>query len=145
MRTVVKIVLINDRNEILLNLRDVDHPENPNVWALPGGGVDPGESEEEALVREVKEEINYNLKEYKKLKEIFLDAGKRVFYFGKIDVEISELKVGEGQEIKFFTYEETKKLKINKLHQDILKEIFEKSVPEGIRTLDPSVSSRKTL
>jgi 8-oxo-dGTP diphosphatase len=127
MRTVVKIALINDENKVLLNLRDRDHPENPHVWAFLGGGVDEGETEEEALLREVKEEIDYELKEYKKIKEVFQEKiGKRTFYVGKIDKGINELTLREGEEIKFFSYEETKEIKINKLHLDVLKEIYEK-------------------
>ncbi|MBT3814391.1 NUDIX domain-containing protein [Candidatus Woesearchaeota archaeon] len=127
MRTVVKIALINNENKVLLNLRDRDHPENPHVWAFLGGGVDKGETEEEALLREVKEEIDYELKEYKKIKEVFLEKiGKRIFYVGKIDKEINELTLREGEEIKFFNYEETKEIKINKLHLEVLKKIYEK-------------------
>ena len=127
MRTVVKIVLINNENKVLLNLRDRNHPENPHVWAFLGGGVDEGETEEEALLREVKEEIDYELKEYKKIKELFIEKiGKRIFYVGKIDADINELTLREGEEIKFFSYEEIKEIKINKLHLEILKEIYEK-------------------
>lgn len=35
--------------------------ENKQYWTLPGGGVDLGESVEEAVVREVKEESNMNV------------------------------------------------------------------------------------
>ena len=128
MRTVVKIVLVNKENKILLNLRDRDHPENPHQWAFLGGGVDENETEEQALLREIKEEIGYELKEYKKIKELFLEKfGKRVFYFGEINKKIDELVLREGEEIKYFTYEEAKKIKINKLHLKILKEIYEKN------------------
>jgi 8-oxo-dGTP diphosphatase len=36
--------------------------ENIVYWLLPGGGVNPGESLEEALKRELKEELNINIK-----------------------------------------------------------------------------------
>jgi ADP-ribose pyrophosphatase YjhB (NUDIX family) len=47
----VNVVVTNDRGEILLIRRS----DNEN-WALPGGGVDLGESLTQAAVREVKEE-----------------------------------------------------------------------------------------
>ena len=113
-------------NKVLLNLRDRDHPENPHLWAFLGGGVDNNETEEEALLREIKEEIDYELKDYKKIKELFIEKlGKRVFYEGKIEVDIDKLILREGEKIKFFTYEETKSIKINPLHLEILKEIYE--------------------
>ncbi len=36
--------------------------ENTVYWLLPGGGVNPGESLEEALKRELKEELDINIK-----------------------------------------------------------------------------------
>ena len=35
--------------------------ENKQYWTLPGGGVEPGESVEEAVAREVREESNMNV------------------------------------------------------------------------------------
>jgi hypothetical protein len=45
-------VIFNERGEVLLCLRR-DLP----LWNLPGGGVEPGESPREAVVREVREEV----------------------------------------------------------------------------------------
>ncbi len=37
------------------------HKTDNNLWALPGGGVDPGESVSQAVVREVKEETGIDV------------------------------------------------------------------------------------
>lgn len=51
-QSVLSIVLSDDKKQCLCIMRrDV-----PGIWALPGGGVDQGESPEEAAVREVLEE-----------------------------------------------------------------------------------------
>ena len=49
----VTAVVRNDAGELLLV-----HKTDNNLWALPGGGVDPGESVSMAVVREVKEETS---------------------------------------------------------------------------------------
>ena len=50
------VVVFNDKQEILLVLR-----EDARVWALPAGGLEPGETFEQAAIREVREETGYNI------------------------------------------------------------------------------------
>ena len=45
-------VVIKDRKEVLL----IKNPSN--VWTFPKGHIEPGETKEEAALREVKEETN---------------------------------------------------------------------------------------
>jgi ADP-ribose pyrophosphatase YjhB (NUDIX family) len=46
-------VILNKRNQILLHKRD-----DSEFWALPGGGMEIGESISECCLREIKEELN---------------------------------------------------------------------------------------
>jgi len=46
----------------LLAARRVEPPELAGGWELPGGKVDPGETDEEALVRECKEELGVGIR-----------------------------------------------------------------------------------
>ena len=49
-------VVVNNKEEILLVLR-----EDFRIWALPGGGVEPDETWEQAAVRETLEETGYQV------------------------------------------------------------------------------------
>jgi nucleoside triphosphatase len=62
MRQRVNVVAIihNDTDEILL-CKQTSKGVYPGQWAIPGGGVELGEGLEEALRREIKEEVNLEL------------------------------------------------------------------------------------
>lgn len=51
-------ILALSTGKILLGMRS-PYVNDPNVWGTFGGGVDPGESIQEGLLRELKEEIGY--------------------------------------------------------------------------------------
>jgi 8-oxo-dGTP pyrophosphatase MutT (NUDIX family) len=56
-RDVVRAVLLDAAECVLLfRTRDPTYPELGTWWELPGGGLDPGETYREAIVREVAEE-----------------------------------------------------------------------------------------
>jgi len=52
----LKIMILNDSHECLLLRRSSRNSHDPGLWEFPGGKMDAGETIEEALVREVKEE-----------------------------------------------------------------------------------------
>lgn len=52
----VKLFLCDDRGRILLLQRSKTSKRFKHIWDLPGGKVDPGESPEVALLRELDEE-----------------------------------------------------------------------------------------
>jgi 8-oxo-dGTP diphosphatase len=70
-------VLIDDAERILLALWN----EGPTpAWTVPGGGVEEGESPEEAAVREVREETGYEVELVRLLGEdrLTVPAGERL-------------------------------------------------------------------
>lgn len=59
---VVAAVLINEKREMLISER----PEGkalPGVWELPGGKMEPGETPEVSLIRELQEELGIQVQE----------------------------------------------------------------------------------
>lgn len=66
---VVCAVIIKD-NLVFCTRRD-GKGECANKWEFPGGKIEPGETKEEALLREIKEELNSEIKIKKYLTTIF--------------------------------------------------------------------------
>jgi ADP-ribose pyrophosphatase len=54
-------VIINDKNEVLLVKRSNQSKMEPGLWSRPGGTVEFGETVEEALKREIKEELDIEI------------------------------------------------------------------------------------
>lgn len=53
----VTAAVIFDEDKVLITRRP-DDKRHPGFWEFPGGKVDPGESPEEALCREIREELD---------------------------------------------------------------------------------------
>ncbi len=67
--SVVGAVIFNEKNEILCALRSATM-SLPNYWEFPGGKIDEGETSQEALVREIKEELGCLITVGEKIEEI---------------------------------------------------------------------------
>ncbi len=57
----VRVLLFDEKGGILLLQRSNNSKTNPGKWELPGGKIDPGESFNDALYREAKEETGFNI------------------------------------------------------------------------------------
>lgn len=60
-RTIAVGLVWNDRRELLLGRMSPERGVFPGQWGLPGGGVEPGESLEQALSREMREELGIEI------------------------------------------------------------------------------------
>lgn len=56
-------LIVNKKGELLLGQKKEEFSKPGNPWILPGGRIDPEESIEEGLIREIKEETNVSVKE----------------------------------------------------------------------------------
>ncbi|ADI63716.1 NUDIX hydrolase [Trichormus azollae] len=63
----VAIAILYQNNKFLMQLRDnFPHIVHPVCWGLFGGHLEPGETPETPLMRDVIEEINYELPSFSK-------------------------------------------------------------------------------
>ena len=60
-RLAARALLLAGRSVLLLQGRDPGRPDAGTWWIAPGGGIEPGETAEAALVREVSEETGLRL------------------------------------------------------------------------------------
>ncbi len=119
------IIFVNPLNQVLLFLRD-DKPGLPyrNMWDVPGGHVDPNETPEECIVREMKEEMNLNLKNFHFLcKKEFEDRIEYTFW-KEDDFKIEEIHLMEGQCLKWFTRPEIEATELAYGFNEIVEEFY---------------------
>ena len=149
MKQIAAIILENDKGEILLYLRD-NKPDIPfpNYWDLIGGHVEEGETPEEALLREVKEELDLDLKEYtfyRKYECLTGDAYENIkyIYSGKINLPIEEVTLLEGVRPQYFSKSEIPNVRFANILKSIVMdyisdsslkiESWDTTFPTGIR------------
>ncbi|PRX65946.1 8-oxo-dGTP pyrophosphatase MutT (NUDIX family) [Nonomuraea fuscirosea] len=60
-RRSVRAIVLDPGDRVLLCRHDLTALDGPVVWAMPGGGVEPGETDLRALRRELMEEIGLRL------------------------------------------------------------------------------------
>ncbi len=59
----VCLALVDVDQKVLLTRRNIKMKIFPHAWVLPGGHVDPGESLEEAVIRELEEETGVKIEQ----------------------------------------------------------------------------------
>jgi 8-oxo-dGTP diphosphatase len=93
----------------LLQLRDNDPSIlYPNTWSFFGGGVDDEESKDNALYRELEEELGWQPEKIECLYESKNEKlnCKTTYYLLRCDVPSDKLILGEGQAMDWFSSEE---------------------------------------
>ena len=75
------VIVLNETGQVLLLRRGKTAPWEPGKWSLPGGVIDPGETPEQAAIRETYEEVGIRINQIKKLKVIDSGEGWAVAFF----------------------------------------------------------------
>ena len=133
--TVLGVVCRPD-GRCLITQRKMDKPWAPGSWELPGGGVNSGETSEEAVLREIKEEtgldvslsdgelvLTYKRENAEEQNNYFVDIYRFVLDFHESDVKVQE------EEVEGFAIVDTEEIcSLGEagefLHFDSIREIF---------------------
>jgi 8-oxo-dGTP diphosphatase len=124
------IILINSNNEVLLLLRD-NKPEIPfpNQWDIPGGEIEQGETPDLTIRREMNEEMGLdNLSDIKLFKIYRTDNLTDFIFWEKLDLNVDEIILNEGQRIKYFSRDKIRELKLAFDYNLVIEEFFKEVV-----------------
>jgi 8-oxo-dGTP diphosphatase len=105
------IVLLNSADQCLLFLRD-EKPgiPYPNTWDLLGGGIETRESAEEAIRREMLEELELTLTNPALFKIYELADRIEHLFWQRTDLDIRKTTLHEGQKLAWFYEEQIRSL-----------------------------------
>jgi 8-oxo-dGTP diphosphatase len=134
LKKIAQIIFENDKGEFLLYLRDGKPGiPFPYHWDLFGGHIEEGETPEEALIREVKEELDYDLKEFRFFKEYTCLEGDaypniKYIYSGKLNLPVEDITLLEGEKVQYFNKVEIADVKFANILKRIVLDYISASV-----------------
>lgn len=109
LKVVCAIILSNRKILITQNSSGSDHPFQ---WEFAGGKIKPGESEEDAIYREIREELNVEIEIQKKINSVTFDYGfKQIELIPFLcSIKKGKIKLNEHAAYKWITIDELNKI-----------------------------------
>lgn len=120
----VAAAVIYVKGQFLLSKRKAEQHQG-NKWEFPGGKIDQGESVEQALIRELKEELDIEVNEQQAFVNLdFEYPEKKVSLYFQLVTEFSGQEKGvEGQEVAWFDPEQIQQLTFPDANLPVLEKI----------------------
>lgn len=128
----VALAILYQENQFLLQLRDnIPNILYPGYWGLFGGHIEIGENPEEAVKREVWEEITYKTKTFYPFGYYQDERAIRHVFYAPLTVPLDQLTLHEGWDFALISAEEilqgeiysakaAEKRPLGEIHQKIL-------------------------
>ena len=127
----VRVIILNEENKMLMVKQ---HHEEKDIWMVPGGGIEDGESSFEAAEREVFEETGRKVKTDRLIWHVeeVSDRGQRFVNFFTAEIAGGSLKLGMDpefdaehqvlREVGFFSKEEI--MSLDNIYPEYLRDEF---------------------
>ncbi len=136
MRRDVSIIILYDEKGRFSVQERGDHSKFGEKYAFFGGGIEQGETPEEALHREIKEELEIDLKEHSFLGSFYNECvpnhwSKRYLYAAQYKEFKHKMHIHEGKGLRMVTLEEFMKLDLfpkDKEAEPLIKKFLEKNL-----------------
>lgn len=114
MRVVCGILIWDDR--VLVGRRKLNNKTLPGKWEFPGGKVEDGETEWQAIKREFKEELDIEVYPFHRLRTLKLNDIE--FTPFTLKFESGKAKLNEHEEVRFVDKTEFAKLDLTHLSDE---------------------------
>jgi 8-oxo-dGTP pyrophosphatase MutT (NUDIX family) len=101
------IAILYQDNQFLMQLRDnISTINSPGCWEIFGGHIEPGETPETAIQREILEEIHYKLPSVSKFGVYPHEKLTEYVFYAPLLLKIDQLQLNEGWDMGFLTPED---------------------------------------
>jgi 8-oxo-dGTP diphosphatase len=99
------VVAVIHRGGRILFIKRAEGTPHPGVWAPPSGEIDPGESQEATLVREVREEVDLEVRPLRCVRQSVSASGTHTLYWWLAEPvgETLTLDASEASEARWVT------------------------------------------
>ena len=121
MKVVCGILIWNDK--VLICKRKLTNEHQPGKWEFPGGKMEEGETIDETIIREFKEELDIDISAFHELRT--LNEGNIEFTPMMVKLLGGKAKLLEHDEIKFVDKKEFFKMDLTKLSKEAGRILFD--------------------
>ncbi|MBA4369693.1 MAG: NUDIX hydrolase [Desulfobacterium sp.] len=119
------VIFFNDDHQVLLFLRDnIPTIPFPNMWDIPGGHVEPDETPERCIVREMREEMELELENFSLFSVMEFPDRIEYTFWKKSNLDIERITLHEGQCLRWFDQKEIEETELALGFNEILSSFF---------------------
>ena len=124
--TLIPYFVKNGKVVVFLQRRSKDVKYRPDQFGFFGGGIEAGETPEQTLIREIKEELSIQPQNYEFLEQYEFDVVISDVFIMEVDEDFKDtVRVNEGPYGRYFTGDEAmNEQRLTDLHKKILEDLY---------------------